>query len=72
MEKFVKGHLVGFGSVRDMQHLEDDYYGEFTDAGMSSRRYTAFKDTPSKEECDWLCAELSGEVKVFKKHKELD
>lgn len=34
MEKIIEGHLLGFESVRDMQQLEDDYYGEFTDVEL--------------------------------------
>jgi len=65
MEKIIEGHLVGFGYVKDMQHLEDDYYGEFTDAGMSERQYDIYKNIPNKEECDQICETLSGVIRVF-------
>ncbi|MFD1362810.1 hypothetical protein [Lentibacillus salinarum] len=66
MEKKLPGHLVGFGSVQDLQRLEEDYYGEFTDAGMTARKYRVYEDVPSKEECDLICKELSGEAKIYK------
>ena len=72
MEKIIDGHLVGFGSVRDMERLESDYYGEFTDAGMTEMWRSAYDDVPSKDECDRICAELSGEVNVYKIKKPLD
>ncbi|SFA89346.1 hypothetical protein SAMN04488072_103113 [Lentibacillus halodurans] len=50
MEKKIPGHLVGFESVRDMQRLEEDYYGEFFDAGILERKCSVYKDMPSKEE----------------------
>lgn len=64
MAKINEGHLVGFGSVRDMTRLEEDYYGEFTDAGLSEIQFPRYHEVPSKDECDLMCAKLSGEVKI--------
>ncbi|WP_099157256.1 hypothetical protein [Virgibacillus ndiopensis] len=72
MEKKLENHIAGFGTLKDMQHLEDDYYGECTDAGMTVRWRSAYDDTPSKKECDELSAELSGEVVVYKIKKPLN
>lgn len=58
MEKIMPGHLVGWESVRDMEELEQDYYGEFTDAGMSQKR-----NIITSKEYDYLCELLSGECK---------
>lgn len=66
MEKKLPGHIAGFGTLIDIERLEQDYYGEFTDAGMSELRTW---DGLSKEECERLCAELSGEVKIVQKKK---
>lgn len=65
MEKIIEKHLVGFGSLRDLEHLEADYCGEFTDAGMSESNFIVDKSIPSKEECDIMCAELSGDVITY-------
>lgn len=62
MEKIIEGHLGGFGSVRDIELMEDDYHGEFTAAGMSERQYPRYDGVPSRDECDRIWAELSGEV----------
>lgn len=64
MEKKLQGHIAGFGTLLDMERLEQDYYGEFTDAGMNE---LIIKDELTTKECDRLCAELSGEVVVKKK-----
>lgn len=61
MEKKLPGHIAGFGTLIDMERIEQDYYGEFTDAGMSE---LIFKDELTTKECDRLCAELSGKVVV--------
>lgn len=66
---FWKNHSRTFSrSVLDMELLEEDYHGEFTDAGMTQKWYSAYIDTPSKEECDKLCAELSGEVIIYNRY----
>jgi len=66
MEKIMPGHLVGFGSVRDMDYLEANYHGEFTDAGMTVDQRSVSEDMPSKDEFDKLCAQLAGEVITYK------
>jgi len=66
MEKIIERHLVGFESVRDMERLEEDYYGEFTDAGMAEKVFSIYKSIPTKEECDRICAEVCGEVITYK------
>lgn len=66
MEKKLLGHIAGFGTLRDMERFEEDYYGEFTDAGMSE---LVFRNELTSKECDRLCAELSGEVKIVQKKK---
>ncbi|MFD2628767.1 hypothetical protein [Oceanobacillus kapialis] len=63
MEKKLPGHIAGFGTLRDMERFEQDYYGEFTDAGLSE---LIIKDELTTKECDRLCAELSGEVILYK------
>lgn len=61
MEKKLPGHIAGFGALKDMERLEN-YCGEdFTDAGMSE---LVIKDELTTKECDKLCAEFSGEVKI--------
>ncbi|MCG3418948.1 hypothetical protein [Oceanobacillus jordanicus] len=64
MEKKILGHIAGFGTLRDMERLEQDYYGEFTDAGMSE---LLIKEELTTKECDRLSEELSGKVVVIKK-----
>ena len=64
MEKKLPGHIAGFGTLIEMERIEQDYYGEFTDAGMSE---LLFRNDLTTKECDRLCAELSGEVVVVKK-----
>ncbi len=58
------GHLVGFGSVREMYDLENYYDDGFTDAGVTELH---FKDILTDAECEKLCAELSGEVLTWNK-----
>ncbi|SFE33178.1 hypothetical protein FH966_06755 [Lentibacillus cibarius] len=65
MEKIIEGHLVGFGSLRDMEHLKDDYHGEFTDGGMSEINIHVYSKVPSKEQCESMCAKKSGEVTSY-------
>lgn len=60
MEKIIDGYLIGFGSVQEMERLEDYYDEEFTDAGMSEFWFK--DDVPSQEECDLMCGEFSGEI----------
>ncbi|WP_188453813.1 hypothetical protein [Virgibacillus oceani] len=69
MEKIIKNHLVGFGSVIDMQHLEDDYYGEFTDAGMTVRLWSAYDDMPDWEDCDRIYGDVYGKLLHTKYHR---
>ncbi|NBJ71109.1 hypothetical protein [Roseburia sp. 1XD42-34] len=38
MERKISGHLVGFGSVKDMERLEQYYDDGFTDEGMTEIR----------------------------------
>lgn len=52
-------YLVGFGSVTDMQMLENDYFVEFTVAGMGGILKRTYIDIPSKGERDRICEELS-------------
>ncbi|MDT0593200.1 hypothetical protein, partial [Halomonas sp. PAR8] len=64
VERIIPGHLVGFGSVKNMERLEQYCDNGFTDAGMTEIRD---KNMPRVAECDKLCAELSGGVVVWKK-----
>ncbi|WP_077704910.1 hypothetical protein [Virgibacillus dokdonensis] len=64
MERIIPGYLVGFGSVKDMERLEQYYDDGFTDGGMTEIRDSSML---SITECDELCEELSGEVVVWKK-----
>ncbi|MGY0692599.1 hypothetical protein ACW2QC_07365 [Virgibacillus sp. FSP13] len=67
MEKIMDGHLIGFGSLQELEDYEEHiWFG----GAMSEERYNAYKDTPSKKECDKLCAELSGDVRTYKNEKE--
>ncbi|MUV39492.1 hypothetical protein JNUCC1_03370 [Lentibacillus sp. JNUCC-1] len=66
MEKILPGHLVGFGSAREMDELENYYEDGFTDAGLSEIR---FKDKLTGAECEKLCADLSSEVIVYNMNK---
>lgn len=65
MEKIIKGHICGFGTVRDMERLEDYYDEDLTDAGLSIRRCPT-RSTLSKNEFDKMCEEMSGEVIIIK------
>ncbi len=62
-EKKLEGHLVGFGTLQEMEEYKDWIY---LGGAMSEIRYNAYHDTPSKDECDKLCEEMSGEVIVYK------
>ncbi|MTW85641.1 hypothetical protein F3157_08195 [Virgibacillus dakarensis] len=66
MEKIIDGHLVGFDTLRDLEGYEHYIWHG---GAMSVIRYNAYQDTPSKQDCDKLCAELSGDVIVYKKGK---
>lgn len=56
-------HLIGFGAWKDwIDYVE---YGE-SEWTNNHNYYNAYADTPSKEECDRISAELSGEVKAYK------
>lgn len=61
VEKKLDGHLVGFGTLNHWQLYENYiYYDE-----LKKKTYNAYADTPSKEMCDQICAELSGEVITY-------
>lgn len=60
MEKIIDGYLTGFGSVLEMERLEEYYDGNFTDAGMSELRHK--DDFPSRAECDLMCSRCSKKV----------
>lgn len=53
-----------------MERLKDYY--DFTDAGMSEIQCSVYEGVPSKDDCDRLCEELSGDVVVLKLKKPLD
>jgi len=57
----IPGHLVSFREWEEMEQLQEDYNGEFTDGGMSEIQYSRYEGVPSISECDQLCAELSYE-----------
>ncbi|WP_106494849.1 hypothetical protein [Lentibacillus sp. Marseille-P4043] len=64
MEKIIDGHLIGFESLQELEEYEDHiWFG----GAMSEVRYNAYKDTPSKKECDRICEDLSGEVEIILK-----
>lgn len=58
MDKIMPGHLIGFGSVAEMDEYEDYVW---LGGAMSELRYGAYRDTPSKQECNRICEELSGD-----------
>ncbi|RDW16504.1 hypothetical protein CWR48_15775 [Oceanobacillus arenosus] len=62
MSKKFDNHLTGFGDWKDWEDYEE--YGESEWSNKESW-YNAYRDTPSKEECDRISAALSGEVKVY-------
>ncbi len=62
--KKFNNHLTGIGDWKDWVDYED--YGE-SECSRSKRHYSGYDDTPSKEECDRICAELSGEVVIREK-----
>ncbi|WP_249870731.1 hypothetical protein [Oceanobacillus saliphilus] len=66
MEKIIEGRLVGFGTLKDLEEYEDYIY---LGGAITEERYNAYKNTPSKEECDRLCEEQSGEVIIYKLSK---
>lgn len=56
------GHLISF-----TEWMEFEDYGNYVfDDEKGIEVYDAYKDTPSKEECDRLCEMMSGEVFVIK------
>lgn len=69
MKKFISGHLSNFEDAHEMLGYEDY---EWRGGAMTEQKYNAYEDTPSKEECDKLCAALSGEVISYKIKKPLD
>ena len=62
MAKKITGHLVNHFEWREWADYENYV---FEDEKIRSA-YNGYRDTPSKEECDKLCAALSGEVTVYK------
>ncbi|MFD1173926.1 hypothetical protein [Oceanobacillus picturae] len=44
----------------------EDYENYIYDDEFSKEVYDAYADTPSKKECDQICAEKSGEVIIYK------
>lgn len=69
MKKKLQGHLVNFEDAQEMLDYGDHIW---RGGAMSEQEYDAYKDTPSKKECDKLCAELSGEVVTYKIKKPRD
>ncbi len=67
-EKKLEGHLVGFGTLQEMEEYEDWIY---LGGAMSEIRYNIYHEIPSKDECDKLRDELSGEVILYKLKKPL-
>lgn len=65
MEKIIDGHICGFGTVRDMERIENYYDEDLTDAGLTIRRWP-IRSTLSKYEFDKICEEKSGEVIIIK------
>lgn len=63
MQKKIDGYISGFGSMIDMDRLENYYDEEFTDAGMTKIREKV--DVPSGKECDRLCQNNSGPIIIY-------
>ncbi|AXI09184.1 hypothetical protein CV093_10250 [Oceanobacillus sp. 143] len=63
MSRRFDNHLTGIGDWKDWIDYEE--YGE-SEWSKKGCWYKAYLDTPSKEECDRISAELSGEVVVYK------
>lgn len=63
MEKKIDGHIAGFGELSYWDGYEDWIY---LGGAMSVRKESVYRTIPSKEECDRICAELSGEVVLWK------
>ncbi|WP_164670980.1 hypothetical protein [Virgibacillus doumboii] len=61
MEKKIEGHLAGFGELKYWSDYEQYI---FDDEGMIREKYSGYADTPSKDECDQICAKLSSKVKI--------
>ncbi|WP_121614816.1 hypothetical protein [Virgibacillus halodenitrificans] len=55
-------HLVTFTEWKYWEEYEEH---EWLGGAMSYLEYDAYKDTPSKQECDQLCKELSSEVITY-------
>ncbi|CEI81321.1 hypothetical protein BN997_01139 [Oceanobacillus oncorhynchi] len=64
MEKIIKGHICGFGTVRDMERIENDFDEGITIV-VAVRKHRKYEKTPSKEECDRICEDRSGEVVII-------
>lgn len=54
----IRGHLVNGYEWREW----DEYERYIFEDEKVVNTYNAYRDTPSKDECDELCAALSGEV----------
>lgn len=57
-----KRNSTGYAYLKEWE----DYitYGE-SECTDKDYWYNAYRDTPSKEECDELCKKFSGEIKVY-------
>lgn len=58
----INNHLVTFAEWKDCTDYESYIFKDQIEINY----YDAFRDTPSKEECDEMSEKLSGEVVVFK------
>ncbi|MCJ0932634.1 hypothetical protein [Virgibacillus halodenitrificans] len=58
-----KNHLVTLTEWRYWEGYEEH---EWLGGAMSYLEYDAYKDTPSKQECDRICEEKSGEITSYK------
>jgi hypothetical protein len=58
----ITNHLIGYTEWKEWE----DYQNYTFEDEKVINNYDAYKDTPSKEECEKLCKELSGEVVVYK------
>lgn len=63
MSRKFDNHLTGFSDWKAWEDYEE--YGE-SEWSKKENWYNAYKDTPTKEKCDLLCEEFSGEVRVYK------
>lgn len=61
MRRKIQNHLVSHREWKEWNDYEDYLY--FDEIIKSD--YNAYKDTPSKDDCDKICAKLSGKVKTY-------